>query len=222
MQISLLMLLVVIAVAMGGAVVLLARWRPERIALLLAAVVVVLGLGAAGVRVVEGIDERKVDFQGKLSVKEIRDTFTPPADRVDDPHVGYLSGAHGEMTKPDASSRVLALWSVQQLAPWLLGALILLLVFPILRRAERSEPFWEGAARRLTAVGLLLLLAIPAIVAERFIAGEAASGGNFVSPGVSPSLSITLAHFLPGVLVLALVGIFRRGVELSDLERHTV
>jgi len=125
------------------------------------------------------------------------------------------------MTVPRPSSLVQVLWSIQ-LAPWLLAAIVLVLLFPILRAADRGDPFWDGATRRLTGVGALLLLGIPAIAILRFVVAELANEGNSLAPLVEPALTISVSHILPGVLVLVLAGIFRRGVELRDLERHTI
>lgn len=224
MGIQLFVLLLTAALVIGGALVLLGRRRPERVTLVLAIFVVVVGLTATGVEVVAGIADREIAFRGSLDAGEIRDAFSPPAER--DPQAtrgyGYLSGAEGETTRPQAGTRVLVLWSIAQLAPWLLAAIVLVLVHPILRAAGRGDPFWSGATRRLSAVGVLLLLGIPSIAIVQFLTAEAASSGTFLSPVVEPELTISIAQLLPGFLVLALVGIFRRGGELRDLERHTI
>ena len=56
----------------------------------------------------------------------------------------------------------------------------------------------------------------------QFLAAHAVSAGNASDPIPEPQLTLTLAQLLPSFLVLALVGIFQRGVELRDLERHTI
>lgn len=227
---SLLIPLVLIAVAVAVVLLRAARWRPERAALLLAAVAVATGAIAAGVRVADGIAGSRVDYHGKLDVQEIRRTFAPtgPAG-LDDPlpqikrmGYGYISSAQGVMSVPRADGRVLVLWSIQMLAPWLLAAIVLALLIPVLRAAERGDPFWYGAARRLTWIGSLLLIGIPGIALLGYVAAEVASGGASAAPTAEPTLTLSVSQILPGVLVLVLAGIFRRGVELRELERHTV
>lgn len=221
--------LVLIALAAGGALLPLAR-RPERTALVLAVVVVAGGGIATAVRVADGVADSRVDYHGKLDVREIRSTFHPTGPSgTDDPLPGierkgftYLSSARGDMTVPRADGDVLALWSIQELAPWLLAAIVLVLLVPILRAAERGDPFWGGAGRRLARIGTLLLVGIPGIALLRYALAEGASGGPGIAPAAEPTLTLSVSHVLPGVLVLVLAGIFRRGAELRDLERHTI
>lgn len=215
--------LVVVALVISVALVLLARSRPERAALILAVVVVVVGVGATSVELAAGIADRQVDFRGVLDVKDLS---TPEADEaareVRTEGSAYLSSLEGEMTKPKAGTNDLVMWSIGKLAPWLLATIILVLVLPILRAARRGDPFWRGATRRLNAVGMLLLLGIPALAILQFLIAHAI-GAEFASdPFPSPTLTISIGQLLPGFLVLALVGIFRRGVDLQDLERQTV
>lgn len=231
---GLFVLLPVIAVAAGVAAVAVpvARAHAERVALALAVIVVAAGSIAAVVRVVDHVSDARVTFRGKIDVGEINRTFDPtgPSGTADPIPAtvrhgfGYLSRAAGEMTRPRASGGDLALWSIQELAPWLLAAIVLGLLVPVLRAADRGDPFWSDATtRRLQAVGVLLLVGIPAIALLRFLTAEAISGaGPYAAPVVSPTLSLSLTQVLPGVLVLTLARIFKRGVELRDLERHTV
>jgi hypothetical protein len=225
MQLPLLILGGLVVVVLAAGLVLVSRWRPERFALLLAVVAIAAGLVATTAEVVSGVGDREVTFAGTLDIDEIRNQFSGAPDEID-PEVartyGALSSADGEMTKPQASSSALTWWAAARLAPWLLAAIVLVLVFPVMRAAGRGDPFTQGATRRLTAVGLLLLLGIPGVAIVQFLAAEIAGEGSFISPGVEPSLTISIADILPGVLVLALVGIFRRGVELRELERTTI
>jgi len=126
------------------------------------------------------------------------------------------------MTVPRPTKTVLVLWAIELLAPWLLAAIVLVLLVPILRAAERGDPFWEGAARRLTGIGTLLLLGIPAVAIFRYAVAEMATEGTSIAPLAEPTLTISIGHILPGVLVLVLAGVFRRGVELRELERQTI
>jgi hypothetical protein len=227
---SLLVALVLVAVAVGFALVPLARWRPERVALVLALAAVAGGTAAASVRVADGIADSRVELRGKLDVDEVLSTFHPagrsglgdPMPQIRRLGYGYMSSGQAVVTVPRPSSSVLALWSIQELMPWLLAAIVLALLIPILRAAERGDPFWEGATRRLATIGVLLLVGIPAIAVLQYVAAEAASEGSFVAPMVEPTLSLSLLDVLPGMLTLALAGVFRRGVELRDLDRHTI
>jgi hypothetical protein len=56
----------------------------------------------------------------------------------------------------------------------------------------------------------------------RLAAAEAVSVGNAVAPEAEPVLTLTALHVLPGLIVLVLAEVFRRGAALRDLERHTI
>ncbi len=223
---ALLVPVVLVALAAADALWLVARWRPERVALVLAVVVVAGGAIAAGVDVVDGIEHSRVEYRGELDAQDILRNFHPTGS-ADDPRpgierkgYGYLTSAEGVMAVPRRDADTLALWSIQRLAPWLLAALILAVLAPILRAAEHGDPFWRDATRRLTVVGGLLLVGIPAIALMGYIVGQSTT--NWVAPTVEPTLSLSFGQVLPGVLVLVLARIFRTGVELRDLERHTI
>lgn len=171
-----------------------------------------------------GVRDREVTVRGSLDVDRIQEIFAPPAERMPGlfEKSAHLTSADGVGTKPRAGNDDLVWWSIHELAPWLLAAFVLALAFPILRAAGRGDPFAPGATWRLNAIGLLLLLGIPAIAIEGFLAANMATEGLFTEPYPEPALTISVEQFLPGFLVLALVGIFRRGVELRELERHTI
>jgi hypothetical protein len=208
----------------------LARRRPERAALALAAIVVGAGLIATGVQVAHGVADTRIDYAGKLDVEEILDTYHPagppeshdPVPGLERQGLAYLSDAQGVMTVPRPDAAAVALWAVGELAPWVLAALVLGLVAPILLAAERGDPFWEGAARRLGVCGVLLLAGIPAVAMLQFAAAEVVSGSNAAAPMAEPALTLTLVQFLPGLVVLVLAGVFRRGAELRDFDRHAI
>jgi hypothetical protein len=215
----------------GAAIALLevARWRPERLALLLGVVVVATGAIAAGLHVADGVADSRVEYGGKLDAGEIRRTFSPtgpagqddPVPRFKDNGLGYLSSAEGVMTV-EHDGGALVLWSIHELAPWFLAAMILALLAPIVRAADHDNPFRDGTARRLTWVGTLLLAGIPGIALLGFVAAQTASTGGFAAPTAQPTLTLSLTQALPGVLVLVLARIVRRGIELGDLDRHTI
>jgi hypothetical protein len=209
----------------------LAGRRPERAALVLAAVVVATGAVAATVRVVEGVADARVEYRGELDVGEIHRTFHPTgADGLGDPVPGFLRAGHGYivdgqavMTVPGADGITLALWAIRELAPWLLAAIALALLAPLLRAARRGDPFSQSGPRRLAAIGLLLLVGLPGIAIVRYAAAESASAASvFASPMAQPALTLSALQILPGLLVLVLAGVFRTGLELRDFERHTI
>jgi hypothetical protein len=209
----------------------LADRRPERAALVLATVVVATGAIAATVRVAEGVADARVEYQGELDVGEIRRTFHPtgPVGLGDPvPHLrrirqGYIVEGEAVMTVPEADGTTVALWAIQELAPWLLAAVVLALLAPLLRAARRGDPFSESGPRRLAAIGLLLLVGIPGIAIVRYAAAQYASAAStFAAPTAEPTLTLSALQILPGLLVLVLAGVFRTGVELRDFERHAI
>ncbi len=228
---SLLIALVLIALAVVCALLPVVSPRPSRAALLLAVVAVTGGGVAAGVRVVDGVAHSRIQYHGKLDVHEIRRTFNPtgpaglgdPLPAIKRLGYGYISSGQAVMTVPHAGAGVLALWSIQELAPWLLAAIVLGLLAPILRAAGRGDPFWEGATRRLTGIGSLLLVGIPTLAILRYVLAQA---GTTVRPSPAPNaepvLTLSVGQLLPGALVLTLAAIFRAGVELREFERHAV
>jgi hypothetical protein len=191
-----------------------ARRRPERAALLVAAVVVSFALIATCVQVADGIRDSRVEWTGKLDAADLH--LRPR------PGYGHVESAQAVVSNPHPGSGAVAWWALGELAPWLLAAGLLVLLAPILRAAERRDPFWEGAARRLGIAGVLLLVGIPVIKAIQFLAAEAGSSGTFSGPLPEPSLTIALTDFLPGLLLLVLAGVFRRGAELRDFEAHAI
>jgi hypothetical protein len=214
----------------GSALLSAARARPERAALALAVLAVAGGGLAAGARAVDAALEERVDYRGSLSVEEILDGYASPAgggaekmaERERGSH-GYLAAADGEMAVPDAGAGLVALWSLAELAPWLLAALALALLAPLVRAAERGDPFRHDAGARLSLVGSVLLIGIPAIVVLEYLVAYVADGtGASISPIATPEVTLSATHLLPGALVLVLARVFRHGAELRELERHTV
>jgi hypothetical protein len=199
----------------------LADRRPERAALVLATVVVATGAIAATVRVAEGVADARVEYRGELDVGEIRRTFHPtgpvglgdPVPRLRRIRQGYIVEGEAVMTVPEADGTTVALWAIQELAPWLLAAVVLALLAPLLRAARRGDPS-ESGPRRLAAIGLLLLVGIPGIAIVRYAAAQYASAAStFAAPTAEPTLTLSALQILPGLLVLVLAGVFRTGVE---------
>jgi len=183
--------------------------RAERMALVLGVMTVIAGLTFTVIDVFDAVDARSIEVRGELDAREILRNYHPfeqapdaltRFERAGDE--SYLTAADGEMRKVEAGSTLLALWSFGELAPWLLAALGLLLVAPLLRAADRGDPFLPSAGRRLGT--------------------QAATSGTFAAPMVTPSLSLSLLHVLPGLGLLVLAGVFRRGAELRDFDRHAI
>jgi hypothetical protein len=192
------------------------RW-----ALVLGVIVVASGTIFAAVDVADGIANSRAEYGGKLDAHEILQYYH---DRNVKPPAGYqyLSDADGVMTKPEATSGELAAWAAGQLAPWGLAIVTLVLLWPIVRRAERDDPFWDGAVRRLLIVGQLLLVGIPLIAVYQNLVAAELTGGTGIAPQVSTSITLSVWQFLPGVAVLVLAGVFKRGAELRDFEQHAI
>jgi hypothetical protein len=132
-----------------------------------------------------------------------------------------LSAAEGDWLNPDPNESAMSLWVVQELAPWLFATLVLFWLAPIVRAARRGDPFLDRAADRLRRIGLCLLFGAPLLAFVRFTGGES-SWGYAIAPVVTFKFEFGLAQLLPGLAVLTLAEIFRRGHALADLERHTV
>jgi hypothetical protein len=200
--------------------------RPAIWALRLAVLAVATGVIATGVHVARGVDERRVPYSGRLDAEEILSYYQPALRegkaRPLEPGEALLESARGTVEVHGASGALLAFWAFVELLPWLLAVATLVAIAPILRAADRGDPFGPEVGRRLARAGSLLLVGIPAVTFLRFVLAEAGTSGGGFSPGVDPSWTISVLHFLPGLLLLAFAGIFRQGAELRDLERHTV
>jgi hypothetical protein len=196
------------------------RWTVERIALVLVVLFVASGAVDAAVRIAGGIADRTAQHSGALDVEFILELalYDDPAKTA--PAADVLAEAHGTADSPRASAGELTAWALLELAPWLLGAAILAFLVPILRAAERGDPFHRAATKRMSAVGSLLLVALPLYEVADFATATSALGP--VGVDVKPDLVISVTHFIPGLLVLVLAGIFARGAELSEFERQTV
>lgn len=219
-ELSFLLLLV----AAAAVVLALGRARPARAALVLGVVAVVGGGGWTAVRVAEGVDERRIEFRGKLDVEELVSVHTGSSDGrfIPRPGVAYLESARGTATAAHVDGGRVAFWAVVELAPWAVAAAVLLLLLPLLRAADRGDPFAVDAAGRLRLVGSVLLVGVPALAFLHFVLAEFGSDGGAVNPFVEPQWTVSVMQLLPGVLVLVLAELFRHGAELRELERRTV
>lgn len=220
-------LVVLVAVGVAGALVGgVVRRRPERTVLLLGVVVLGFGLVGTTVHVVDAAGDHRVESRGHLDAGLIRRQASPGAAsstaRLERRGIGYLSEADGTTRSYRVTDGRVALWAVGEYAPWALAVLVFVLAVPLLRAAERGDPFFPGAAARLALLGTLLLFGVPLVRVVQWFAAEVSSTSDSVGPVAEPFLSIGPADLVPGVLVLVLAGIFRRGIELRELERQTV
>lgn len=55
-----------------------------------------------------------------------------------------------------------------------------------------------------------------------FVVAEVGTGGTSVGPLVSPELTLSPLHVLPGVFVLVLARVFKRRAELREFDRSAV
>lgn len=202
-----------------------ASWRPEALVVVGGVLVIAAGLVTTGIDVRDASREHRITYRGKLDVERIRDQFSPglgPEEKADRHGYGYLLSAEGTTKSPEGvPASAVRWWAVGRFAPWVLAAIALALVFPVLRSAGRGDPFLPDAAVRFGLLGVLLLVGIPGVDVLQWHAGT--GGGSFIVPaGDSAELQITGLAFLPGVIAFVLAGVFRRGAELRDLELHTV
>ncbi len=201
------------------------RWA--RRARLLAVVVVVLGTAGALLQIGRGVDDRRVEFSGSLDAVELVRRFQPrpgetdPRPRLEARGLGYLDRASGTYVRPQATATQLAVWAVAVLFPWAVAAAALRAALPVLRAVEVGDAFTADGARRLARAGAVLLVGMPLTAVVRFAAALPADVGGSV-PAVTPNLTLRFDLLLPGLLVLALAGVFAHGAELRELERHTV
>lgn len=176
---------------------------------------------------VRAIKDTEITYSGDLDAEEILSYSQPDRARRQEkglpqltPTSADLSEAKGTGPDPDPVPGMIAYWSFVRLLPFLVALAVLRLLVPMLRAADRGDPFTEPVARRMQVIGGLLFWWIPLIAVLRWTVNSAAGSG--MAPQPTAELTISVAHFLPGALVLALGLIFAKGVELRDLERHTV
>ncbi len=192
---------------MGGV-----RWA--WVMLVLAAVVVAVGTLGTGVRVVDAIDQREIRYGGTLDATALRAAAN--ADSAVPAGWAQLAEASGVEAIPVDDAGVLAVWATVELVPWLLGATTLVLLASLLRAAGRGAPVLAVAARRLRALGLLLIIALPAVPFARWsIAEQAQDGVTFATPSVDLLFPLPLWELLPGALLLVLAAVLQRAALLD-------
>lgn len=123
---------------------------------------------------------------------------------------------------PNAGGGQTALYVAQELLPVLLAIGVLALLAPLLRAARRGRPFGPALTRRVIVMGWLLLVGVSAIGAVRFLLAYSISHLQFEGALVGEPTAFTTTSILPGLLVLGLAVVFRRGAEMQELEEHTV
>jgi hypothetical protein len=196
------------------------RWaRVTRVVVL---IVVVLGLAGAFDEVTRGVAAQQVEFRGTLDADVLLEQANPGQDdarrrleRLGSPH---LDTAEGTYVVPNADAFQLVAWSLATLLPWFVATLALVLAQPVLREGERGDPFQPAIARRLTGAGMTLLIGLPLASVLRTGAALTADLGG-ASPFVTPELTLSLGHFLPGLLTLAVASILHRATERTVAAR---
>lgn len=164
---------------------------------------------------------------GVIGPTDTRDVGTGTAARIPDSvadsaadHGLTLTGTHRAelvLADPDLGQRVLLA------LPELVGSLLLLLVLVLLVRMARTlrggDVFVPENARRLSLIGLTLLVKavlapVPAAITTQILVSDTPLDGQ-----VPFSATFTGEYFLLAFLVLALGEVFRRGTKLrADTE----
>jgi hypothetical protein len=182
------------------------------------------GLLLNGGRVVStlGHAHPRIESHGRIT-----ELHLPGDDRVAEAlrhREAYATGA-GDATwsVADPTTGEQLLWVAQELVPWLLAATALALLRPVLTGAVRGRPFAGRAADRLQLLGWVLLLGIPALGIIRYLLMFTVLGNHgFELPAVEEDLTLSITPLLPGIAVLVLASVFRRGTELHDSDALTV
>lgn len=190
--------------------------------LMLAVTIAAAAVEAYQVADVAGGGPSRIEYHGKIDPADLfpRGVDREHAIRTD---VAYPSSVpDATESVPDPTGKQKALYALQQLLPFLLAIAVLALLAPLLRAASGSRPFGAALTRRVTIMGWLLLLGIPAAGAVRFLLAYSISELGFDGVLVHEPAAFKTAWVLPGLLVLGLAVVFRRGEELQELEEHTV
>lgn len=176
-----------------------------------------------------------LEYYGTLDAAGLQQAFNQrKAIRFHSPVV-YPSGAtevkvtnhtyFGDAGRAVPSVKQKVLFVVQELLPVSLAIGVLALLAPLLRAARRGRPFGGMLTRRVAALGWLLLIGLPALDAVRFWLASSVPPVGFLrydSPPLHAAVTFDTKSIVPGLLVLGLAVIFRRGAELQELEEHTV
>lgn len=168
-------------------------------------------LGVAGL--VDPVDTREVETG----------TAAPVPDTVTDAAAGHgmtLTGTHRAdlaFTDPDLGQRLLLA------LPEFIGSLLLLLVLALLLRMARTlhggDVFVPGNARRLSVIGLAVLVQGVLSPALLSLTTQALVSGTPLADLIPFSATFSGEHVLLAFLVLALSEVFRRGTKLrADTE----
>jgi hypothetical protein len=204
------------------------RWTVVRVAGVLWWIgVISVAFGTAGV-VVAGVDALSGD-RPHLEIVAKTDAgylyrgderaLPVNAERRGMSYVRELPGAQWRIMDPHPVAVVA--WMLDGLLPWLLGALTLLVLRPLLRGTQAGSPFRPGIVRRLSRLGWLLIIAVPVHeLLQAIVVASITYSAGFEMP--SPSFTLSALMFAPGVAALVLAGVFQRGVELQDQDALTV
>jgi Protein of unknown function (DUF2975) len=165
-------------------------------------------------------------FAVGVPAREVLDTGTVhglPAGVAVDPDLNlYL-----RVSAPNAEQRLLAM--VATAPQYLLTTTMLLLLWRLVSRATRQQPFTAGIARRLHVLGWLAVVGGPAVYAIGFVARFALSSTVTASGAAAATLAASTTTvgdlatpaiwLLAGFAFLAIAEIVRRGQALrSELD----
>lgn len=189
-------------------------------------VLLVLSVGGAaieGYRVADvvGGGASRFEYYGKIDSSELY----RPGDSQQlaiRRNVSYPTAVTGKESVPNPKGKQKLLYAIQELLPILLAIAVLALLAPLLRAAARGRPFGRSVTRRVTIMGWVLLIGLPALGAIRFLLAYSISELHYDGALVREPTAFTTTSILPGLLVLGLAVVFRRGAEMQELEEHTV
>jgi hypothetical protein len=181
-----------------------ADWLRELHALLLAAVVV------SGI---VGLANALITLTGQPVSIPVRSGSVLPAGAVPGVVIDGDADLFLRVDHPTTGQLVLA--TLADLPGYLLVTAMLVLLWRLVGRARRDDPFTDGTARRLTVLGWLLIVGGPVVCTVEFLArfvlsGSVGDGRNAATLDVGAAA----AWLLVGVGMLAIGQVVRRGQTL--------
>jgi hypothetical protein len=163
-------------------------------------------------------DGTKLDREAARDLPPAASNAKELADRA------HAIGVEAEARIPNPTSQQLTLWSLQQIISPLLALVSLVLLVIVLEAARKGDPFGSRAVRALSIIGIWLFVMFPLNEALGVLLSDSVTSGALQWYGTPPKSSSTLliAPWLPGILVLAVAAVFKRGQELQEADRLTV
>jgi len=220
------LVVVVVLTTVALAAIVLRGQTAARVASGVCQVLLVLSVGGAaieGYRVADvvGGGASRFEYHGKIDSTELYRSGDSQQLAIRR-NVSYPTAVTGTESVPNPKGKQKLLYAVQELLPILLAIAVLALLAPLLRAAARGRPFGRSVTRRVTIMGWVLLIGLPALGAIRFLLAYSISELYYDGALVREPTAFTTTSILPGLLVLGLAVVFRRGAEMQELEEHTV